>query len=96
MKVNELMIGDLVEWQGNPHIIKSAVDLTFAKEFTPIPLTPEILEKNDLPNYEWLKVGFQSEYGNITDFSIKIKYVHKLQQALRFCGLDNLADNFRI
>ncbi|MBQ0088527.1 MAG: hypothetical protein KBT27_04250 [Prevotellaceae bacterium] len=28
--------------------------------------------------------------------SIQIKYVHELQHALRLCGLNDLADNFKI
>lgn len=68
----------------------------FTKEIEPIPLTPEILEKNDLPQYEWVKIYFQGEYGNITDFSKKLKYVHELQYVLRLCGLNELADNFII
>ena len=35
-------------------------------------------------------------YINICDSNIKCEYVHQLQHALRLCGLDELADNFKI
>ena len=73
---------------------------------SPIPLTPEILEKNgwwydgdDMWQHE--EVGFYIEKLNerfrcydITD--IKLDSVHQLQQTLRLCGLDKLADNFKV
>ncbi len=40
------MWGDWVNHNGNPRRIKGAVDFTFAKDFEPIPLTAERLEKN--------------------------------------------------
>ena len=72
----------------------------------PIPLTPEILEKNgwwydsdDMWQHE--EVGFYIEKWNgrfqcydIND--IKLDSVHQLQQTLRLCGLNELADNFKI
>ena len=89
----------------------------------PIPLTPEILEKNGFViKKKWAQKG---NFGNnplimwhynddiITrDFkheleihnndtgkvhvSIQCDYVHELQHCLRLCGLDELADNFKI
>ena len=35
-------------------------------------------------------------YINIDDMNIKCEYVHQLQHALRLCGLDELANNFKI
>ena len=72
----------------------------------PIVLTPEILEKNgwwydsdDMWQHE--EVGFYIEKWNgrfqcydIND--IKLDSVHQLQQTLRLCGLNELADNFKI
>ena len=72
----------------------------------PIILTPEILEKNgwwyysdDMWQHE--EVGFYIEKWDgrfqcydITD--IKLDSVHQLQQTLRLCGLNELADNFKI
>ena len=75
----------------------------------PIPLTPEILEKNG-----WKEAQFWHEYqdgkntiqsclpdmrGIINGVEIqhfKCEYVHKYQHLLRLCGLDELADNFKI
>ena len=72
----------------------------------PIVLTPEILEKNgwwyDVEDM-WLhdEVEFCIEKWDgrfqcydITD--IKLDSVHQLQQTLRLCGLNELADNFKI
>ena len=72
----------------------------------PIILTPEILEKNGWwfnTKDEWLhdEVNFIIEKWNgrfqcydIND--IKLDSVHELQQALRLCGFNELADNFKI
>ena len=72
----------------------------------PIVLTPEILEKNGWwYNVEdmWLheEVGFFIEKFNgrfqCYDINqIKLDSVHELQQTLRLCGLNELADNFKI
>ena len=35
-------------------------------------------------------------YINIYDSNIKCEYVHQLQHALRLCGLDDIADNFKV
>ena len=80
----------------------------------PIPLTPEILEKNG-----FIKVNSQRyDYGYPdTDCYVKVNpkknmihvngrnansnlyshsFVHELQRALRLCGLNELADNFKV
>ena len=72
----------------------------------PIPLTPEILEKNGWwYNVEdmWLheEVGFFIEKfkGRFQCYDInqiKLDSVHELQQTLRLCGLNELADNFKV
>ena len=85
----------------------------------PIPLTPEILEKNGFGfvkssdrdsvwNGWWINKGLELAtccldkegnwpcYINIYDSNIKCEYVHQLQHALRLCGLDDLADNFKV
>ena len=77
-------------------------------DFVPILLTPEILEKNgfkynDLPYaQEWEKYGL-SIYGENPkmincglNIAMNVTYVHQLQHALRLCGLDELADNFKV
>ena len=78
-------------------------------KISPIPLTPEILEKNG-----WKETACWHEYQNgkntiqcclpdmrgiINEIEIEhfeCKYVHQLQHLLRLCGLDELADNFKI
>lgn len=75
----------------------------------PIPLTPEILEKNG-----WKETQYWYEYqdgkntiqcclpdmrGRINGIEIehfKCEYVHQYQHLLRLCGLDELADNFKV
>ena len=122
MKCKELMVGDLVshnevpiqiifvgngyanyeDEEGGPCQLD---DKYYPPE--PIPLTPEILEKNgwkhsnrlmitringiDFYWSERLSVLYKNRY-NMCD----CKYVHKLQHALRLCGFDELADNFEI
>ena len=76
---------------------------------SPIPLTPEILEKNG-----WKETQYWYEYqdgkntiqcclpdmrGIINGIEIehfKCEYMHQYQHLLRLCGLDELADNFKI
>ena len=75
----------------------------------PIPLTPEILEKNG-----WKETQYWHEYqdgkntiqcrlpymvGRINGIEIgrfKCKYVHQYQHLLRLCGLNELANNFKV
>ena len=72
----------------------------------PIILTPEILEKNEWWfNTEDMWQHYEVEFCiekwkgrfqcyDITD--IKLDSVHQLQQTLRLCGLNELANNFKI
>lgn len=113
MKTTELMIGDKVMVKvlsqiPNTYVLHTwtANDYSRDIQVKPIPLTPEILEKNgwwydsdDMWQHE--EVGFYIEKWNgrfqcydIND--IKLDSVHKLQQTLRLCGLNELADNFKI
>ena len=128
MKINELMIGDWVMDGKNIAQITSItcdgiIETTFNESsnievIEPIPLTLEILEKNEFvankhvypyPYYEYineedkLKVGFAFPQGNRTSYKepwvfidseyvfvehLPCIYVHQLQHALRFCGID--------
>lgn len=82
----------------------------YAKYLEPIPLTPEILEKNGFEQNENVK-GYQypndyvifclEELSGVSIFNgvyndICINCVHELQHVLRLCGLTELADNFKI
>lgn len=76
----------------------------FEDDFEPIPLTPEILEKNgahknklmgEQRHFEYWIDGFTMLAIYDADFSFqinggarKIKYVHELQHALRLCGIE--------
>lgn len=71
----------------------------------PIPLTTEILEKN-FPKAEKVAWWHADDYDDADDrihisgSAIGINgfmwYVHELQHALRLCGLNDLADNFKV
>ena len=65
----------------------------------PILLTPEILEKNE--EVKSLTMFRKNEQGIdclalIYIPAINLYYVHELQHALRLCGLNELADNFKV
>ena len=75
-----------------------------------IPLTPEILEKNGfvaefasedyryddkmILTQSYDKKGYWWVVGNM--YVCQLHYVHELQHALRLCGLNELADNFKL
>ena len=75
---------------------------------SPILLTNEILEKNGWNHSNRLMITriddndfyWSEELGGIlykNQYNMcNCKYVHNLQHALRLCGLDELADNFKI
>lgn len=86
-------------------------------ECHPIPLTPEILEKNGFvfDNCFWVienpkynaktLITYYSVDDDVAnaflghwafDENFAIDYVHELQHALRLCGLNELADNFKV
>lgn len=106
MKANELMIGDWVldTRTGTPLRVNPFMAELEVPEWQPIPLTPEILEKNGLANdpygchfeedeYMALEISVEEEgiYWtiNYNEYGIlKLKYVHELQHALRLCKVD--------
>lgn len=79
------------------------------EDIKPIPLTPEILEKN-FPNADKVAWWFADDYEDADDritYEIHISggalgingfmwYVHELQRALRCCELWDLANNFKV
>ena len=143
MKATELMIGDWVCLKDDtkcefPLKVDGVLtdDISLEGEgflggvdglIRPIPITPEILEKNGFydRNTQWYYKRFGSyvcfdiaislvyreievskvcgagtdceeeEYGSSIVFSNDI-CVHTLQHALRLCGLNELADNFKV
>ena len=133
MEATELMIGDWVgrvfddkriDYRQVDWIRTGEIGMRYQKVWAigciePIPLTPEILEKNGIKKrrneyavFGW--EGMKQWYITLEDFkpqydfwfitssdrdlniSGQIRYVHQLQHALRICGLDELADNFKI
>ena len=74
-----------------------------------IPITPEILEKNGWKEAEYwheyqdgeniIQCCLPDMRGRINGIEIenfKCEYVHQYQRLLRLCGLDEIADNFKI
>ena len=43
-----------------------------------------------------LTIWFNYETGNYLDIAIPVTYVHQLQQVLRFAGMTDMANNFKI
>lgn len=109
MKATELQIGDWILYGDKPVKVLQLSENGKYDWVKPIPLTPEILEKNG-----WKNDGLWHEYqdgkniiqsclpdmrGIINGIEIKefqCKCVHQYQHLLRLCGLDELADNFKI
>lgn len=106
MKANELMIGDKVMVKVLSQIPDTYVLHTWTAndysrdiQFKPIPLTPEILEKNE--EVKGLTMFRKNEQGIdclalIYVPILNLYYVHEMQRALRLCGLNELADNFKM
>lgn len=124
MKCKELMVNDWVANQdetpvqiystGENCAYATTEDTVWVFENTkyepqPIPITPEMLEKNG-----WKETQYWHEYqdgkntiqcclpdmrGRINGIEIehfKCEYVHQYQHLLRLCGLNELADNFEV
>ena len=114
MKANELMVGDYVHHKITNEILQITEILSWGvkvKEYEdavadsidiePIPLTPEILEKNgfvynDIPfEQTWQQYGL-SLYAAGNGYRVNcgknvaliINSVHELQHALRLCGIE--------
>jgi len=105
MKANELMIGDWVCHCKRKHEPMRITNL--AEDFTdkdmegiePIPLTPEILEKNGFSeNYREDDLSYAQSCGDVIGIHIfwkggimdemYFKYVHELQHAFKLCGIE--------
>ena len=105
-KVQEIARDESMQWY-----ISFACSATLfrAYEFEPVLLTPEILEKNgwerngifmekridENTHLSWTDIcGSVLSQGNY--YMCDCNYVHTLQHALRLCGLNELANNFKI
>ena len=116
MKPTDLMIKDWVMVKvlsqiPNTYVLHTwtANDYFRNLQVKPIPLTPEILEKN---GWECNGIFMEKRIGENTQLSwtdicgavlsqgryymCDCNYVHTLQHALRLCGFDELANNFKI
>ena len=98
MKATELMIGDWVKdkYKPIPHKVDSWADFNSSEDLSPIPLTSDILEKNE--NVK--ELGYWDKETDVFRLYavpiVNLWDVHILQHALRLCGLDKLADNFKV
>lgn len=78
--------------------------LIACEDIQPIPLTAEILEKNGFKYNifdRWMNSRYDVAISEKDEFlfiwdRIQLDYVHELQHALRLCGLNDLAENFKI
>ena len=111
METKELMIGDKVMVKVLSQIPDTYVlhtwtanDYSRNLQVKPIPLTAKILEKNGwwydgVWNHEEVNFYIEKWNGKIQCYDInqiKLDSVHQLQQTLRLCGLNDLADNFKV
>ena len=105
-KVQEIARDENMQWY-----ISFACSATLfrAYKFEPVLLTPEILEKNgwerngifmekridENTHLSWTDIcGSVLSQGNY--YMCDCNYVHTLQHALRLCGGDELANNFKV
>lgn len=58
-------------------------------------LSIKIYPKGRIDRYHHLYIGI-GDYGDDPFISLYINYVHELQHALRLCGLNKLANNFKV
>ncbi len=110
MEAKELMIGDWVLYRGDPIMIweideyydrvntepdgYNGITCVEISDINPIPLTPEILEKNGwfpLDEYRYegdIALAKGRDYFRLKNTTICINSVHELQHTLRLCGID--------
>ena len=121
MNAKELMIGDWVINTEGKEQIRDVVrkispeflGLRYSRRYVPIeciepiPLTPEILERNGFSeDYRYDDLSYIQSCGAVTGIHINgknglmdemyLKYVHELQHAFRMLQFDDLADNFKV
>lgn len=106
------MLGDWVSWTHDSEkrnsrvssIHKNAIFLDECPqrfmwyEIEPVPLTEEILKANGLNDCSMFYDGWNFELTNkkmVVSVGV-IWFVHELQHALRLCGLNDLADSFKV
>lgn len=105
MKANELMVGDYLMHNGFPYrviqvdgIVRDGWMIENGEEDCgePIPLTPEILEKNGFicDGSSWWYLDFRIVLSTSKGVSLvcgrqkRFEFVHQLQHALRLCEIE--------
>ena len=109
MKATELQIGDWILYGDKPVKVLQLSKNGKYGWVKPIPLTTEILEKNGWKETQYwheyqdgkstIQCCLPDMRGRINGIEIehfKCEYIHQYQHLLRLCGLDELADNFKI
>ena len=109
MKAIDLMVGDWVKSRIGMNIKIVSIDHDYPIVYEPIPLTLEILEKNGWKETEYwheyqdgkntIQCCLPDMRGRINGVEIenfKCEYVHQYQHLLRLCGLNELANNFKV
>lgn len=104
--VKEFQVGQLryLSWDGRGETMYVGSDhqnMSTIDKMEPIPLTPEILEKNGFTNGEFYAESHIEDWQIMSDSShlaarsecgwcidIPCQYVHQLQHALRLCGIE--------
>lgn len=87
--------------------VNSTVGPFLLDELEPILITPEILEMNGFTeDYRYGDLSYIQSRGAVTGIHINgkngemremyFKYVHEVQNALCLCGLNDLADHFKL
>ena len=101
MKASDLMVGDWVldTYTNKPMKIEgiNGGNPRFGQDLEPIPLTPEILEKNGLldPAHSEYYVRYDRHdeewyfiyYGSFAEVKVSITAVHELQHCLKLVGI---------
>lgn len=101
MKAEELMLGNWVRYHGIPvrvvNISEKSVgfeykdgtyDIDKPLKLTPIPLTPEILEKNGFSRNRLDIALFDRKGGDDFVGSANLESVHELQNAMKSCVVE--------
>ena len=111
MDAKDLMIGDWYKYSvGDKDYFFQVTAEDFTKDcvanFEPVPITPEILEKNgwryDDLCYEWHSdCNAMTLYGNDCSMlaifdGVTVCYIHELQHAVHLYGLKDMAINFKL
>ena len=81
MRINELMIGD---WISSPYG-NIQIEFLYNNGYDDV-----------VGEHEEMYLDWDTGEEDFTIVAFSFKYVHELQHLLRLCGLDDLADNFKI